>query len=80
MEELFCGKYRMRIPAAQFSLSTDTMALADFARVKHGARVCDLGCGCGALGLLLLVGDETLHVTGMRFRKRPPDVPWKTPR
>ena len=45
MEELFCGKYRMQIPAAQFSLSTDTMALADFAHVKHGARVCDLGCG-----------------------------------
>lgn len=39
MEELFCGKYRMQIPAAQFSLSTDTMALADFARVKHSARV-----------------------------------------
>ena len=69
MEELICGKYRMRIPAAQFSLSTDTMALADFARVKHGARVCDLGCGCGALGLLLLVGDETLHVTGIEIQE-----------
>ena len=69
MEELFCGKYRMQIPAAQFSLSTDTMALADFAHVKHGARVCDLGCGCGALGLLLLAGDETLHVTGIEIQE-----------
>ena len=69
MEELICGKYRMRIPAAQFSLSTDTMALADFAHVKHGARVCDLGCGCGALGLLLLAGDETLHVTGIEIQE-----------
>ena len=69
MEELICGKYRMQIPAAQFSLSTDTMALADFARVKHGARVCDLGCGCGALGLLLLAGDETLSITGVEIQK-----------
>ena len=69
MEELICGKYRMRIPAAQFSLSTDTMALADFARVKHSARVCDLGCGSGALGLLLLARDETLSITGVEIQK-----------
>ena len=69
MEELICGKYRMRIPAAQFSLSTDTMALADFARVKHSARVCDLGCGSGALGLLLLARDETLSITGVENQK-----------
>ena len=68
MEELICGKYRMRIPAAQFSLSTDTMALADFVRVKTGARVCDLGCGCGALGLLLLARDKTLRVTGVEIQ------------
>ena len=69
MEELICGKYRVRIPAAQFSLSTDTMALADFARVKHSARVCDLGCGSGALGLLLLARDETLSITGVEIQK-----------
>lgn len=69
MEELICGKYRMRIPDAQFSLSTDTMALADFARVKHGARVYDLGCGCGALGLLLTAGDETVQITGIEIQE-----------
>ena len=69
MEELICGKYRMRIPDAQFSLSTDTMVLADFARVRLGARVCDLGCGCGALGLLLKAADETLSITGVEIQK-----------
>lgn len=68
MEEVIAGRFRMRIAAAQFSLSTDSMALADFARLKKGARVCDLGCGCGALGLLLLARDETLSVTGVEIQ------------
>lgn len=68
MEEVIAGRFRMRIAAAQFSLSTDSMALADFARLQKGARVCDLGCGCGALGLLLLARDETLSVTGVEIQ------------
>lgn len=68
MEEVIAGRFRMRIAAAQFSLSTDSMALAEFARMKKGARVCDLGCGCGALGLLLLARDETLTVTGVEIQ------------
>ena len=67
MEELICGKYRMQIPDAQFALSTDSMALTDFAQVKKGARVCDLGCGCGALGLLLLRDHPDAHVTGIEL-------------
>lgn len=68
MEELICHKYRMQIPASQFALSTDSMVLADFAAVKPGARVCDLGCGCGALGLLLLAREETLRVSGIELQ------------
>ena len=68
MEELICGKYRMQIPVCQFSLSTDSMVLADFARLRKGSRVCDLGCGCGALGLLLLAKDDTLHITGVEIQ------------
>ena len=71
MEELICGKYQMQIPSSQFSLSTDSMVLADFARLKKGARVCDLGCGCGALGLLLIARDETLSVTGVEIQEIP---------
>ena len=43
MEEQIGGKYRMELSQTQFSLSTDSIALADFARVFSGARVCDLG-------------------------------------
>lgn len=69
MEEQIGGKYRMELSQTQFSLSTDSIALADFARVFSGARVCDLGCGCGALGLLLLAKCETLQVTGVEIQE-----------
>ncbi len=68
MEELICRKYRMQSAASQFALSTDSMVLADFAALKPGQRVCDLGCGCGALGLLLLAREESLDITGIELQ------------
>ena len=68
MEELLYNKYRMELSDTQFRLSTDTMVLADFARISPRSRVLDLGCGCGALGLLLLGGDESLDVTGLELQ------------
>ena len=37
-----------------FPLGGDSLALGAFATVRPGWRVCDLGCGAGALGILLL--------------------------
>lgn len=68
MEERIGGKYRMELSQTQFSLSTDSIALADFTHVFPGARVCDLGCGCGALGLLLLAKCQMLQVTGVEIQ------------
>ena len=68
MEERIGGTYRMEIPGSQFSLSTDSMVLADFAHARKGARICDLGCGCGALGILLLAKDPSLHITGIEIQ------------
>ena len=59
MEELLFGSIRMKIPDAQFRVSTDSMVLADFCRIKHGSRVLDLGCGSGILSIAaLLFGAE----------------------
>ena len=69
MEEVLFGSIRMKIPDAQFRVSTDSMVLADFCRVKPGSRVLDLGCGCGTLGLLLLGADETLRVSGIEIQE-----------
>ncbi|MFR7742386.1 MAG: methionine biosynthesis protein MetW [Acutalibacteraceae bacterium] len=68
MEELFFDSIRMKIPDAQFRMSTDSMVLADFCRIRPGSRVLDLGCGCGTLGLLLLGADETLRVCGIEIQ------------
>ena len=69
MEELLFDSIRMKIPDAQFRMSTESMVLADFCRIKSGSRVLDLGCGCGTLGLLLLGADETLRVSGIEIQE-----------
>lgn len=46
-----------------FAPSTDSFALGYFAAPKNGDSVCDLGCGTGLLGALLMArnGTLTLH-------------------
>ena len=43
----------------------DSLALGRFATVRRGWKVCDLGCGSGVLGLLLLEREESLSLTGV---------------
>ena len=68
MEEILYGKYRMKVCGSQFRLSTDSMVLADFIRVPANSRVLDLGCGCGALDLLLLGREDRLQITGVELQ------------
>lgn len=49
-------------------LGTDTVLLGAFARPAGAARCIDLGCGAGALTLLLLTRSEKLRVTGLELR------------
>jgi tRNA1(Val) A37 N6-methylase TrmN6 len=66
MEQLF-GGYTLDTPPGTFPLSTDSMVLSGFVKLKRGARVLDLGSGCGTLGLLLCAKDATCHVTGIEL-------------
>ena len=50
-----------------FPLSTDSMLLAHFVKLRKNARVLDLGSGCGTLGLLLCSKDATCSVTGLEL-------------
>ena len=45
------GPYVYRQSDTCFPLGGDSLALAAFASVRRGDRVCDLGCGAGALAL-----------------------------
>ena len=45
-----------------FCPTTDSFALGYFARPRYGERICDLGCGVGLLGALLLARSDTLRL------------------
>ena len=64
-ESLTSGGYRFVYDDALFSPGTDTFLLSSLHRLKPGLRVCDLGCGTGLLGLLLLQRQPSLQVTGI---------------
>lgn len=66
MEHLPNG-FTLELAKGAFPLSTDSMALAHFARLPSNARVLDLGSGCGTLGLLLCSGNPSCHVTGIEL-------------
>lgn len=51
-----------------FPLGTDSVLLADFVRVPGGSAVCDLGCGSGAIALMLLADDRSLSLTGVEIQ------------
>lgn len=51
-----------------FKLGQDSMLLSDFAAPPARAHVIDLGCGNGALGILLCARQEKLHVTGLELQ------------
>ena len=66
--EVLWNGVEMNNPPEQFRLGTDSMVLADFARPKKNARICDLGCGSGAISLMLLASHPTVHLTGVELQ------------
>lgn len=64
-ESLKPGGYRFVYDDALFRPGTDTFLLSSMPRLKRGLRVCDLGCGTGLLGLLLLQRQPELQLTGI---------------
>ena len=66
MEQLH-GGYTLDIPEGCFPLSTDSMALAGFVKLKRQAKVLDLGSGCGTLGLLLCADRPDCSITGIEL-------------
>ena len=65
--EFLPNGYTMQIAPGAFPLSTDSMVLAHFVRLRRNANVLDLGSGCGALGLLLCAQSASCQVTGIEL-------------
>lgn len=56
-------KYQLGLQAP----TTDSMLLASFPLIKPNLQVCDLGAGCGLLGLLLLSREPLLRITNVEL-------------
>ncbi len=67
-EETLWNGVVLRQPEAQFRLSTDSIVCAGFSKFKKGSRIADLGCGSGAIALMLLASDPSLHITGIELQ------------
>lgn len=64
-EELCPGGLHFIYGNGQFPPGLDSFILSSMPRLKAGMKVCDLGCGTGLLGLLLLQRQRELTVTGL---------------
>lgn len=62
--------FTLDLPKGSFPLSTDSVALAYFAKLPRHARILDLGSGCGTLGLMLCAKAEDCTVTGYELDPR----------
>ena len=57
-----------------FRFGTDTVLLSDFAMPKRGDRVVDLGCGTGAIGLIMLAHVQGITVDGVEIQEDVADM------
>ena len=67
-EALCPGGLRFAYGRGQFPPGLDSFLLASLPKLKAGMKVCDLGCGTGLLGLLLLQREGALTVTGLEIQ------------
>ncbi len=57
-----------------FRFGTDSVLLADFANPKRTDRAVDLGCGTGAIAMLMAAHCEGLHVHGVEIQPEIADM------
>lgn len=57
-------------PEGGYRFSLDSLLLACFARATRGQTGADLGCGCGVVGLGMLLRQPELKITGVELNPR----------
>lgn len=57
-----------------FRFGTDSVLLADFAAPRRGEKCVDMGCGTGAIGLIMLAHRPDITVTGIEIQPEIADM------
>ena len=67
LDELGIGGFVIEQDKKYLKLGTDAMLLSEFAHITKRAKVCDLGCGTGAISILLAARHEEISVCGVEI-------------
>lgn len=67
IEDLGIGGFVLKQDPAYLKLGTDAVLLSDFARIPKGGRVCDLGCGNGAVAVLIAARRPDVSLCGVEL-------------
>ena len=67
LDELGINGFVMEQDKRYLKLGTDAMLLSEFARVPKRGKVCDLGCGMGAVSILLAARHENIVLHGVEI-------------
>ena len=68
LDELQRNGYRIIQDPGRFCFGMDAVLLSDFAQVKNGGRVLDLGTGTGILPILMEAKTKAVHLTGLEIQ------------
>ncbi|MCI8566506.1 MAG: tRNA1(Val) (adenine(37)-N6)-methyltransferase [Lachnospiraceae bacterium] len=68
IDDLQCGGYRILQNTKKFCFGMDAVLLSDFAKVRPGARVLDLGTGTGVIPILMAAKTQAGHFTGLEIQ------------
>ncbi len=69
LDGIWRGKVYLIQPKKGYRYSIDAPLLADFVKTRRPAKVLDLGCGCGIIGLMLLTSGKASHATGVEVQE-----------
>ena len=64
IDDLGINGYQIIQKEQGFCFGMDAVLLSDFAQVKNGGRVLDLGTGTGILPILMEAKTKAVHLTG----------------
>jgi len=74
LDDLQCNGLKLIQRPDCFRFGTDSVLLADFAAPRHGDRAVDLGCGTGAIALLMAAHRPGLHVDAVEIQPEIADM------